>query len=124
MQQIDDIIWKTRNTKVKSWERSLSITKNKKWFYHQHHRKCNSDPSTDHPIDAPPRRSYTHRRFTIIPYFREGGFYDNDTHIRWTSSNFLHSGYWHKHRDNFWFNNIDLFSFLRNTFLGSMMGFN
>ncbi|CAB5179822.1 hypothetical protein RhiirA5_409880 [Rhizophagus irregularis] len=73
MQQIDDIIWKKRNTKVKSWERSLSITKNKKRFYHRHHRKRNSEPSTDHLIDAPPLRSYTHRRFTITPYFREGG---------------------------------------------------
>ncbi|CAG8753727.1 20558_t:CDS:2, partial [Rhizophagus irregularis] len=41
-----------------------------------------------------PRRSYTHRRITATPYFREGGFYDNHAHIRWTSSNFLHSAHW------------------------------
>ncbi|POG60188.1 hypothetical protein GLOIN_2v1715772 [Rhizophagus irregularis DAOM 181602=DAOM 197198] len=38
-----------------------------------------------------------------------------------TSSNFLHSGHWTSHRDNFWFDNIDLFSFLNNNFLGNLI---
>ncbi|PKY39276.1 hypothetical protein RhiirA4_452438 [Rhizophagus irregularis] len=55
---------------------------------YQFHILRNSDPPTDHQTDAPTRRLYTHRRLTTTPYFREGGFYDNDAHIRWTSCNF------------------------------------
>jgi hypothetical protein len=76
-------------------------------------------PTQDNNTDPPPRRLYTHRRVTSSPYSREGGFYNNRAHIRWTSSNFLHSGHWTNHHDNFWFNDIDLFSFLNNTFLGN-----
>ncbi|PKK61422.1 hypothetical protein RhiirC2_718432 [Rhizophagus irregularis] len=48
----------------------------------------------------------------LIPYGRVDGFYNDTAHIRWTSSNFLHSGSWESHRDDIWLDNIDLFKFL------------
>ncbi|PKY26542.1 hypothetical protein RhiirB3_441899 [Rhizophagus irregularis] len=92
MEKIDSIIWKRRNIFVKDWERSLSIIKNKKRFYSRHRKKIPSGCSTEQNLDPPPRRIYTHRRVASTPYFREGGFYDSQAHIRWTSCNFLHSG--------------------------------
>ncbi|PKB98920.1 hypothetical protein RhiirA5_430586 [Rhizophagus irregularis] len=72
MKQIDALIWKRRATQVKLWERSISITKNKKRFYHRQRKRNRLDPSTGGHLDPPPRRSYTHRRLNITPYFREG----------------------------------------------------
>ncbi|CAB4437487.1 unnamed protein product [Rhizophagus irregularis] len=110
------------NFNVKAWKRALSIIKNKKRFYRKHHSyNTNVPPIQDNPTDPQPRRAYTHRRVASSPYSREGGFYNDRAHIRWTSSNFLHSGHWTSHRDNFWFDNIDLFSFLNNNFLGNLI---
>ncbi|GET61851.1 hypothetical protein GLOIN_2v1772865 [Rhizophagus irregularis DAOM 181602=DAOM 197198] len=95
MEKIDVIIWKRRNTWLK--------------------------PGNDNGTNQSPRRVYTHRRATSSPYSREGVFYNDRAHIRWTSSNFLHSGKWTKHRDNFWFDNIYLFSFLNHNFLGNFI---
>ncbi|PKY13227.1 hypothetical protein RhiirB3_425002 [Rhizophagus irregularis] len=111
------------DTNFNAWEWTLSITKNKKRFYRkQHTNNRNVPPIQNNPMDPPPRRIYTHRRVASSPYSREGGFYNDRAHIRWTSSNFLHSGHWTSHRDNFWFDiNIDLFSFLNNNFLGNLV---
>ncbi|CAB4442361.1 unnamed protein product [Rhizophagus irregularis] len=112
MEKIDVIIWKRRNTLVKAWERSLSITKNKKRFYRPRVSvHIQTTPIEDNGTNQSPRRVYTHRRATSSPYSREGGFYNDRAHIRWTSSNFLHSGKWTKHRDNFWFDNRFIFFF-------------
>ncbi|PKY60373.1 hypothetical protein RhiirA4_484002 [Rhizophagus irregularis] len=112
MEKIDVIIWKRRNTLVKAWERSLYITKNKKRFYRPRVSvHIQTTPIEDNGTNQSPRRVYTHRRATSSPYSREGGFYNDRAHIRWTSSNFLHSGKWTKHRDNFWFDNRFIFFF-------------
>ncbi|PKC00655.1 hypothetical protein RhiirA5_427861 [Rhizophagus irregularis] len=90
--------------------------------YLKHHSYNTNVPRIqDNPTDPQPRRAYTHRRVASSPYSREGGFYNDRAHIRWTSSNFLHSRHWTSHRDNFWFDNIDLFSFLNNNFLGNLI---
>ncbi|PKC03165.1 hypothetical protein RhiirA5_424176 [Rhizophagus irregularis] len=68
----------------------------------------------DHNLS--PSRNYNSRRFATTPYYREGGFYDNHVHIRWTTSNYLHSGHWTTYRDNIGFFDIDLFSTLQNSF--------
>ncbi|CAB4476865.1 unnamed protein product [Rhizophagus irregularis] len=96
MKQIDALIWKRRATQVKLWERSISITKNKKRFYHRQRKRNRLDPSTGGHLDPPPRRSYTHRRLNITPYFREG-----------VSMIIMHI--------------LDLFSSIRNTFLGFLV---
>uniref|UniRef100_U9TR44 RNase H type-1 domain-containing protein n=1 Tax=Rhizophagus irregularis (strain DAOM 181602 / DAOM 197198 / MUCL 43194) TaxID=747089 RepID=U9TR44_RHIID len=96
MQKIDTHIWAKRSSLIKCWE----------------HDTINNDV---------PRRSYTHRRITATPYFREGGFYDNHAHIRWTSSNFLHSAHWTVYRDCLGFNQIDLFSFINNSYIGNVL---
>jgi hypothetical protein len=57
------------------------------------------------------RTPFTHRHVTAIPYHRDGGFYNDKAHIRWTTSNFLHSGSWESHRGRIWFDNIDLLIF-------------
>jgi len=52
-----------------------------------------------------------------LPYDRLGVLHDPTAHIRWTSNNFLHSGSWESHRDNFFFDNINLFSFFNYSIL-------
>ncbi|PKY30918.1 hypothetical protein RhiirB3_448241 [Rhizophagus irregularis] len=47
METIDTNIWNRRNKHVKDWEKSLSITKIKKKFYHRRYRK-NNDSFTSH----------------------------------------------------------------------------
>ncbi|PKB94480.1 hypothetical protein RhiirA5_438668 [Rhizophagus irregularis] len=68
--------------------------------------------------NSPPRRNYNHQHVATTPYYRDGSFYDHHAHIRWTTSNYLHSGHWTTlYRDNIGFNNIDLFLILQNSFL-------
>ncbi|PKC52800.1 hypothetical protein RhiirA1_480651 [Rhizophagus irregularis] len=84
----------------------------KKKFYSRRYRKTTElipPVAEDHQSNA--RRAYTYRNVTTTSYSRRGGFFNAKAHVRWTSSNFLHSGAWTTHRDNFWFNDIDLFSF-------------
>ncbi|PKC57933.1 hypothetical protein RhiirA1_471729 [Rhizophagus irregularis] len=122
MQKIDTHIWAKRSSLIKCWERTLSITKTKKRFYRRRYKKQTVPPSADDTINNDvPQRSYTHRRITATPYFREGGFYDNHAHIRWTSSNFLHSAHWTVYRDCLGFNQIDLFSFINNSYIGNVL---
>ncbi|PKC67085.1 hypothetical protein RhiirA1_458847 [Rhizophagus irregularis] len=119
MSSIDTLIWTRRASLVKHWESTLSITKNKKRFYRKRHKK-RAPPSPDPgaPVhNLSPRRYYNPRHFTTTPYYRDGGFNDNLAHIRWTTSNYLHSGHWTTYRDNIGFNNIDLFLTLQNSFL-------
>ncbi|CAB4478305.1 hypothetical protein RhiirA5_410567 [Rhizophagus irregularis] len=121
MDKIDTIIWTRRVSLIKHWERTLSITKNKKRFYRRRHKKNSDPPPSDNSThNQPPRRNYNHRRIVATPYARDGGFYDNHAHIRWTSSNFLHSAHWTTYRDSIGFNNIDLFSSLIHTFIGNV----
>ncbi|PKY60800.1 hypothetical protein RhiirA4_484943 [Rhizophagus irregularis] len=55
------------------------------------------------------RNTTYHRRslFNGLPYDKLNPRIDDQAHIRWTSSNFLHSGTWETHRDNLLFNDID-----------------
>ncbi|POG73106.1 uncharacterized protein OCT59_028533 [Rhizophagus irregularis] len=120
MEKIDLSIWNCRNAHVKEWERNLSITKVKKKFYRRrYHSNDNSSPPDNIQSDSTLRRTYTHRQIPTIPYSRTGEFYNNEVHIRWTSSNFLHSRPWTTHRDNFWFDNIDLFSSFNYNIIGN-----
>ncbi|GBC43331.2 hypothetical protein GLOIN_2v1780593 [Rhizophagus irregularis DAOM 181602=DAOM 197198] len=88
-------------------------------FYRQRQKKrAPPPPAPDVSAhNSSPRRHYNHRHVATTPYYRDGGFYNNHAHIRWTTSNYLHSGYWTTYRDNIGFNNIDLFSILQNSFL-------
>ncbi|CAB4413359.1 unnamed protein product [Rhizophagus irregularis] len=112
MDKVDSLIWNRRNKHVKEWERTHAITKMKKKFYHRRYQK-NKDllPLVADTVQPNVRRTYTHRHATTTPYSRHGGFHNTQAHIRWTSSNFIHSGAWTTHRDKIWFDNIDLFSF-------------
>ncbi|PKK60054.1 hypothetical protein RhiirC2_793914 [Rhizophagus irregularis] len=92
MSSIDTLIWTHRASLIKQWE---------------HVSAQNSSP----------RRNYNHRHVATTPYYRDGGFYDHHAHIRWTTSNYLHSGHWTTYRDNIGFNHIDLFHILQNSFL-------
>ncbi|EXX57708.1 uncharacterized protein OCT59_029798 [Rhizophagus irregularis] len=119
MSSIDALIWTRRASLVKQWESTLSITKNKKRFYRKRHKKRTPPPpdpgAPDHNLS--PSRHYNSRHFATTPYYRDGGFNDNFAHIRWMTSNYLHSGHWTTYRDNIGFNNIDLFLILQNSFL-------
>ncbi|UZO07890.1 uncharacterized protein OCT59_028160 [Rhizophagus irregularis] len=119
MSSIDILIWTRRTSLIKQWESTLFITKNKKRFYRQRQKKrAPPPPAPDVSAhNSSPRRHYNHRHVATTPYYRDGGFYNNHAHIRWTTSNYLHSGYWTTYRDNIGFNNIDLFSILQNSFL-------
>ncbi|PKC61237.1 hypothetical protein RhiirA1_465266 [Rhizophagus irregularis] len=75
-------------------------------------RATDGSPSTTSLRQSREHRRNTHNFTPLsIPYARAGGFYDATAHIRWMSSNFLHSGSWEYHRDEISFDNIDLFSF-------------
>ncbi|PKK56957.1 hypothetical protein RhiirC2_798953 [Rhizophagus irregularis] len=125
MSSIDTLIWTRRASLIKQWERTLSITKNKKRFYRQRYKKKPPPPSTpDVSIqNSSPHRNYNHRHIATTPYYRKDGFYDHYAHIRWTTSNYLHSGHWTTYRDNIGFNNIDLFFTLQNSFLKNVFDF-
>ncbi|PKC53661.1 hypothetical protein RhiirA1_478832 [Rhizophagus irregularis] len=67
MQKVDTYIWAKRSSLIKSWERTLSITKTKKRFYRRRYKKQSVPPPADD---------------TTIEDVPEGGFYDNHAHIR------------------------------------------
>ncbi|PKC00477.1 hypothetical protein RhiirA5_428123 [Rhizophagus irregularis] len=90
-----------------------------KFYRRRYHSNDNSSPPDNIQSDSTLRRTYTHRQIPTIPYSRTGEFYNNEVHIRWTSSNFLHSRPWTTHRDNFWFDNIDLFSSFNYNIIGN-----
>ncbi|PKB98759.1 hypothetical protein RhiirA5_403839 [Rhizophagus irregularis] len=87
MSLIDTLIWTRRASLIKQWESTLSITKNKKRFYRQRQKKrAPPSPAPDVSVhNLSPRRNYNHRHVTTTPYYRDGGFYDNHAHIRWTT---------------------------------------
>jgi hypothetical protein len=116
---LNDITWKLHQHDLKRWEKSLRITKNKKKFY----KRLKLTANTITRQQRRPRserltmKLYDATRFS--PYYKSHFMLDQTAHIRWTSSNFLHSGSWESHRDTLLFSNIDLFSDLQ-TFINNL----
>ncbi|PKY32874.1 uncharacterized protein OCT59_004484 [Rhizophagus irregularis] len=100
MEKINSTIWNHHNTTVKDWERSLNINKQKKKFYRHHHNLSLDYPNLNMD-DNRQRNNYVvcFNPNHSTPYNRSSGFSDNGAHIKWMSSNFLHSGSWESHRD-------------------------
>jgi hypothetical protein len=140
IQDINYNIWRGHRQSNLQWELTLNITPKKKRNYRKQHRNEHSQstssqtptqinsPGLGHdtlqqvqrrkrrrnvfiesqPVSANLRNGEIYKR----PYYKPHSLIDQSQHIRWTSSNFLHSGSWETHRDTILFNdNIDLLSF-------------
>jgi hypothetical protein len=95
-------IWNTHRNNTKQWEKTaLNITKNKKRFYRRNFRPdmSTSQPHWRHNSQShnqnlntrqPYENFYVHTKF--LPYYKHNASFNPSAHIRWTSSNFLHSG--------------------------------
>ncbi|CAB4410637.1 unnamed protein product [Rhizophagus irregularis] len=118
MDDVNSSIWNQRSKLFKEWEKSLNITKVKKKFYKRRQR----DRTTHCALNEVTRQKHTcttQSHTPLIPYGRIGGLYDDTAHIKWTSSNFLHSGSWESHRDNIWFDIIDVCHTFNYKFIGN-----
>jgi hypothetical protein len=123
---INTNIWQAYRSATTEWEKSINITKRDKISYRKSSKASSSSNNyTQHsPSHTRNKRKRTdqsnsqgaHNRSStaeIRPYFKKDSLISQNQHIRWTSSNFLHSGSWKSHRDTILFSdNIDLFSFL------------
>jgi hypothetical protein len=106
---INQIVWYSHIDNTKKWEKSLRITKNKKKFYRRNHKNNEQNNITRrrnrisrdsfNPNSTSALTSYLQRR----PYYKYNPTFDDQAHIRWTSSNFLHSGHWKIIETNYFF---------------------
>jgi hypothetical protein len=134
MQHINQQIWRNYQNNVTQWETSLNITPKQKRKYCISYTTPRSHPNVDNALSTETmntdhinnyRRKRKRRIYEDLSiahlnrnhissrlYYKKDSLITQDQHIRWTSSNFLHSGSWESHNDTILFHDhIDIFSF-------------
>ncbi|CAB5210128.1 unnamed protein product [Rhizophagus irregularis] len=110
IRELNHVTWTKRLRSFKKWEKSLNITRKDKRYYRQRFRnRHNQDVPDRHNITSTivhSDRNYSGVKYRL-PYEKSLLTFNSTAHIRWTSSNFLHSGSWESHRDELQFNVLD-----------------
>ncbi|CAB4485566.1 unnamed protein product [Rhizophagus irregularis] len=110
IRELNHVTWTKRLRSFKKWEKSLNITRKDKRYYRQRFRNRHNHDVPDQQIISSTtthsERNYSGVKYRL-PYEKSLLTFNSTAHIRWTSSNFLHSGSWEYHRDELQFNIID-----------------
>ncbi|CAB4418532.1 unnamed protein product [Rhizophagus irregularis] len=121
IKELNLITWSPRSRSFKLWEKSLNITSKQKKNYRRKRNTTRSTIDSSNSNNPPPTRrtrtSYTRYFHNItLPYSKKIINIDDSANIRWTTSNFLHSGTWESYRDSLFFssyNYLPRYDFLR-----------